>query len=530
MGAMVAARDSARLEELEGEIAAFVKSLRHPIVVEEEVELFDLTAADWRLTVEFGKLLFRAWNPARSLTRRVEEIAYRDRGRLGIFARRPGGRETGTLEIRELAPLARATRTIGRTGYQRALLALLAREYRGWSFERVSGRSDREHSFSAWYTRGLARQGRTAWAFLGLGDEETPAAADSVLAFGLIWLDWLRSRSERVVVPGLKLFLPASATETIAHRAAYLDHRALELEIFAWHPGEPHPTKVDLRDFGNVETRLAPRRAGEALLERHSALLRNLLGDCLPRVDAVPDSSGTVLSLRVLGLEVARVEGHLAPRVYYGLEGQVRHLEDNHPEEFREFLARALDLRRAGSVEPASDLYRLQSERWLESLLIRDVTKVDPALSPACVYPQVPAFAGSDRGVLDILLTTRHGRLAVMELKVQEEINLPLQVLDYWLRVKWLQGRNQFRQFGYFPHTELASRAPLLYVVSPAFRFHSTTDRLLRYFAPSIEVIKVGINESWRKGVRVLFRRERHAPASSLPARGPSCPGFEGSQ
>lgn len=524
---MAAARDSARLEELEGEIAAFVKSLRHPIVVEEEVELFDLTAADWRLTVEFGKLLFRAWNPARSLTRRVEDIAYRDRGRLGIFARKPGGRETGTLEIRELAPAAHVPRAVGRDGYRRALLAMLAREYAGWSFERVSSRSDREHSFSAWYTRGIARQGRSAWAFLGLSDEETPAAADAVLAFGLIWLDWLRSRSERVVVPGLKLFLPAPATETIAHRAAYLDHRALELEIFAWRPGDAHPAKVDLRDFGNVETRLAPRRAGEALLERHEELLRNLLGDCLLRVDAVPDSSGTVLSLRVLGLEVARIEGHLAPRIYYGLEGRVSRLEENRPEDFRRFLARVLDMRCPGSAEPASDFYRLQSERWLESLLIRDVTRVDPALSPACVYPQVPAFAGSDRGVLDILLTTRHGRLAVMELKVQEEINLPLQALDYWLRVKWLQERGQFRQFGYFPHTELASRAPLLYLVSPAFRFHSTTDRLLRYFAPSIEVIKVGINESWRKSVRVLFRRERHAPAPEFHAAEPSRADFE---
>jgi len=33
-------------------------------------------------------------------------------------------------------------------------------------------------------------------------------------------------------------------------------------------------------------------------------------------------------------------------------------------------------------------------------------------------------------------------------LKVQEDINLPLQGLDYWLRVKWLQERGQFQPFG----------------------------------------------------------------------------------
>ena len=140
---------------------------------------------------------------------------------------------------------------------------------------------------------------------------------------------------------------------------------------------------------------------------------------------------------------------------------------------------------------------------------------MDPAFSPAYVYPQVPAFAGSDRGVIDILLATRSGQLAVLELKVQEEINLPLQGLDYWLRVKWLQDRKQFKDFGYFPGVELAQTPPLLYLVCPGFRFHSTTDRLLRYLKPSINVTRVGINESWRQGVQVLFRRERRISGRS---------------
>jgi hypothetical protein len=96
----------------------------------------------------------------------------------------------------------------------------------------------------------------------------------------------------------------------------------------------------------------------------------------------------------------------------------------------------------------------------------------------------------------------------VVELKVQEEINLPLQGLDYWLRVKWLQDRNQFQEFGYFQGCTLSPEAPLLYLVSPAFRFHSTTPRILRYLDRRIEVIMVGLNDSWRKEIKVLFRRE----------------------
>ena len=200
------APDLDSLQSLRNDIEAFVKSLRHHILVENEEELFDLTAARWKLSVEFGKLLFEAWNDARSIGRRVEGIAYRDRDRMGLFVRKAGARETPTLELRELEPArsdAHAATPASRSRARRDLISLLEREYPGWKFERVSNRSDREFSFSAWYTRGVARQGRSAWAFLGLAKDETPAAADGILAHGLIWLDWLRGRSARTTVSGL---------------------------------------------------------------------------------------------------------------------------------------------------------------------------------------------------------------------------------------------------------------------------------------------------------------------------------------
>ena len=505
---MPAFRQLATLQALQGEIENFLQNLRHPVVVEDAIELFDLTAASWRLKVDFGKLLLEVWNPARSMVRRVEEVAYRDRGRLGLFVRKPGGRESETLELRDLERAAtQPGRGDVRARFRRQIAAMLASEFPGWHLERVSNRSDREHSFSALYTRGLARRGPTAWAFLALSEGEAPAAGDAVLAFGLIWLDWLRSNSDRVTVSGLKLFLPQPAVELTAHRAAYLNHRALQLEILSWRPGEAHPAPVDLKDFGNVATRLAPHRQGEALRERHQQLVARLVGEFAANVDVVPDADANLLSLRVLGLEVVRIEGLLAPRVFYGLEGSVRSLEESSEEDLRRFLKQVVEVRRANSRQTSHEFYRLQAERWLEALLVRDIAKVDPALSQDCVYPQVPAFSASDRGIIDILSVTGTGRLAVIELKLDEDIHLPLQGLDYWLRVKWLHERGQFLPSGYFQGMDLAPDPPRLYLVSPAFRFHSTTDRVARYLHPSIEVVKVGLNERWREGVQVLFRR-----------------------
>ena len=52
------------LRQLQSQIEGLLQSLHHPVLVENEVELMDLTAAQWRLTVEFGKLIFSAWNSA----------------------------------------------------------------------------------------------------------------------------------------------------------------------------------------------------------------------------------------------------------------------------------------------------------------------------------------------------------------------------------------------------------------------------------------------------------------------------------
>lgn len=499
------------LPKLRDEIEIFIKSLLHPVVLEDGFQIFDLSASDWRLTIEFGKVMLSAWNSARAVSRRVEDIAYRDSERLGLFARKPGGREIITLELRELHSAVTGDKAPARATFQKQLLAMLSRQYPGWCFERVSHRSDREHSFSAWYTRGVARQGRTAWAFLGLGETESPAAADSALAFGLIWLDWLRSRSDRIIYPGLKLIFPPRLAEASAHRAAHLNHRAVQVEILEWSVKDERPSVIDWRDYGNVETRLAPRRQAEVFIERQCELLSRLLGELQGKVDIVADPAAAALSLRVLGLEVVRIEGSVVPRITFGLRGDTRRVQESDYAELRQFLARVLSIRCAASSDSSHHFHRLQSERWLESMVIRDVSKLDPALSPACIYPQVPAVSGIDRGVIDILVATRAGRLAVLELKVEEDINLPLQGLDYWLRVKWLQEREQFQQFGYFPGIELAASAPFLYLVAPAFRFHSTTGRMLRYLDPAIQIIQVGINDGWREEIKVLFRRDFEA-------------------
>jgi hypothetical protein len=151
--------------------------------------------------------------------------------------------------------------------------------------------------------------------------------------------------------------------------------------------------------------------------------------------------------------------------------------------------------------------YDRASERLLEALILQDIRIVDARLDPRFVYPQVPAFLSGDRGMIDLLSVTTQGRLAVLELKVGEDIDLPLQGLDYWLRVRWHHLRQEFQRKGYFPGVELSSKPPLLFFVCSQFRYHSSFPQVVRQIDPSVPMIQVGINENWRKCVRVVLKR-----------------------
>lgn len=153
------------------------------------------------------------------------------------------------------------------------------------------------------------------------------------------------------------------------------------------------------------------------------------------------------------------------------------------------------------------------AEAWLESSIRTAPEQLDARLLPAPVYGQVPAWAGIERGVLDLLACAADGRLTVLELKASADPNLPLQALDYWLRVRWHHARGDFARLGYFPGVELSPLPPRLLLAAPALEWHSTTETILRYFDPSIEVERTGLAVEWQSGFRILFRlRGAHAP------------------
>lgn len=155
----------------------------------------------------------------------------------------------------------------------------------------------------------------------------------------------------------------------------------------------------------------------------------------------------------------------------------------------------------------SGDAGHRSGERLLESLTVSDIRRIDSRLDSRFVYPQVPAFLSGDRGMIDVLSVTNQGRLAVLELKVSEDIDLPMQGLDYWLRVRWHHLRQEFDKKGYFPGVPLSPELPLLFFVCPQFRYHSSFPRIAGQIDPSVPMLQVGINEDWSRGIQVVLKR-----------------------
>jgi hypothetical protein len=223
--------------------------------------------------------------------------------------------------------------------------------------------------------------------------------------------------------------------------------------------------------------------------------------------------SPALISFRCHGLEFAQARIAHDPRTFqsaqeiaFGVGPEERVLNSENEPHFADLMRLAAAVRHQDGPKNHA-LWRMHPERWLESLAAANIAALAGRLQPEPVYAQVPAFAAADRAMIDILAITREARLAVIELKADEDTHLPLQGVDYWSRVAWHQSRGEFAQFGYFPGREISPQKPLLMLVAPALHVHPTTDTILRYLSPEIDWEVLGIDEHWREQIRVVFRK-----------------------
>ena len=357
-----------------------------------------------------------------------------------------------------------------RRAFQTEIGKALCAYFKVRSIQRQTLHSDRQHGIGGAYPRFIV--GRHA--VIAVDPDESSIVINGLMRAALLW--------RRLVGRPVAAVVPCGRRHCIAARLRTLPEVRRCIQWLQW-DGQNIEQLAD--SDTEPETFVHPFTAPD--VEGEVTRLRAAAPDLL---QAVPHIAGQAVSIRLRGLEVARVSK----------EGTVYPLG----EPLSRVIEEIAELRRYGSRHP---LARTHEERWLESNLICNIRQLLPSIDVRHIYPQVPSFVGEERNIIDLLTITTEGRLVIIEIKVSADPDLPFQALDYWIAVEHHRKAGDFARKGYFPGCNLLNEPALLVLVAPLLAYHKTSHMLTTLLAPAIPLLEIGLNQAWKKEIKVLRRR-----------------------
>ena len=472
-----------------------------------------LGRGEWEIETAHGALCF-SYRTERGAERvwRVEGWEWTGE-RLRLSASRRMGAQRALLELVPRAFVSEgleALKAARRAACER-LAALVCDRTANARVERATLSAGARRSEPGRYARISLRVGRERVAVTGavvaLGAHEV----DAFLASALMW--WSRSgeRQKRDFARRLWLVVAHELKDTTAEHLALLrDEVRREISLYETGEGWQTLSPVALPTLAeSFEGASRFRRPPRAELTETASRIVSLVPDA---IDGERARHGE--TLRFHGLPFARVRSLMRrERVWFGAAGAPRLLldESNWPQ-----LAKLVDElrehRRAGVIDHRHAFYTSAPEAWLESLLRRDITRLDPGLRLAPLYAQFRTSARDKSAAgarpVDLLALRRDGRLVVIELKVSEDAALPLQGAGYWRRVEAHRRRGDIARSRLFGDARIADEPPLVYLAAPLLRFHRNFHTLAAMISQDIELYRFDLNEDWRTGVRVVRRSD----------------------
>jgi len=468
-----------------------------------------LKRSEVEVAVSQGRLILSSWTEKGTRSWRLTAWEWTGEKLLLQTSRRMGA-ETPLLELIPRASAAAITTTVKAARQTRCLqLAELAGSL-------ISGSKVEKAALSPGVRRG--QPGKYARIILRLRHERIAVTAtvaetarsdpDAFLSAALLWFIRASERARPPYIQQLWLILESAALNPVLNRIVLLREslrRAIcifEIEqscsqlIATPIPERREMWKKRLARFPPVSE---PETSKSALV---------IAAQAPSAIDVVHARHGE--TLRYHGLPFARVRRLLdLERVWFGTEGSLRRtLDESSEHQFANLLDSLREHRAAEALDHRHALYRTGSESWLESLLRRDITKLDPGLIIAPLHAQFRTARGGPLGVrpIDLLALRQDGRLVVIELKVSEDREHVLQGADYWRRVEAHRKRGHITRARLFGERKIRDEPPLVYLVAPTLRFHPSFRTLAQTIAPDIEIYRFDINEDWRAGVRVMRR------------------------
>ena len=486
----------------------------------------EVNSAEIDFSVTHGRTIFSCWTEMGSRAWRVNSWKWTGE-KLALRASRRMGAEITTIE---LVPRASAKAIVAGIAAARQVRCERVAELMAANLNYEFSAEEHRKSVLAKIERavlspGMRRDqpGRYARIILRLPHERMAVTAtvaqsdarniDSLFSSALLWLRRLQASPKRPPTFRLLIVVERSVLEAARQRHVLLrDSFRERIELFEiaddWQKVE-RTARWERKYIWRKRLARFPPVNEDPVSDR----VREIVALAPAAIDVVASRHGQ--TLRYYGLPFARVRRVMErDRFWFGIEGsQRRSLDDYHQRDWAKLLRDLQTYRSESCRDRKHWFYRAAGEAWLESILRRNITRLDPGLIVAPLHAQFRTSHGGPTGARPIdLLALRHdGRLVVIELKISEDREHVFQGVDYWRRVEAHRRRGHISAARLFEDREISDESPLVYLVAPALRFHPSFSTLARMIAPDIEIYRFDINEDWRGGVRVV-RRERVNP------------------
>ena len=345
------------------------------------------------------------------------------------------------------------------------------------------------------------RDGKRTAALYDVTSVLTP---ESILTAAMMWLEKLGLRNKKPITEAL-IVAESRQAKALQKLHALLSNRwKAKIAI-----GE-----IDRKKEPAIIIELPKRKIRELWREKIKQL--SIPRDPQPSetasrlIDLAPDKIDIVYSkqgetLRFKGLPFARVRSLLGKeKSWFGINKTRRILMPENWNEALELVGELEKYRAATSENNRHEFYRTSSEAWLESILRRDIRKLDANLILSPIYNQFRA--SNDK--IDLLALRRDGRLVIIELKTQPDREMIFQSADYWRKIELQRRRGILQEADLFDGREILDKPVLVYLVAPALSFHRDYEFFARALAPEIELWRFELHENWRAKIKVLARCE----------------------
>ena len=339
---------------------------------------------------------------------------------------------------------------------------------------------------------------KTQWGVLA--DVTNALTPESLTASAFLWMDRLNARRKK---PIGSVWIAAEKNQaralrrlhTLLNRNAKAVITIVEIAGEEMRPLDDWPMSALWRE--------KPKKLSIPSEIIHTKTARAIVDVDPDRIDVIRSKQGE--TLRFHGLPFARVRSMMgAERAWFGTDKNRRPLNPDNGDDLTGLIGELAAFRSTNSPNLRHEFYRASPEWWLESILRRNIGRLDENLILSPIYNQFR----SSTDKIDLLAMRRDGRLVIVELKTSPDREMVLQAADYWRKIELQRRHGVLAKGRLFGDREILDKPALVYAVAPALSFHRDFEYFARKLAPEIELWRFELHEDWRREIKVIARKE----------------------